>query len=84
MVFVSKNIKAFKNVVEDKPHFFMKVVDNHLRTLAMFTKHFIAMEKISLTGSKLMDKGEDCLEGYDGADGGEVNGRGVVLGVFKR
>ncbi|GJV52396.1 hypothetical protein Tco_1448137 [Tanacetum coccineum] len=36
------------------------------------------------SGSKLMDKGEDYLEGCDGAGGREVNDGGVVLGLFKR
>ncbi|GKG49398.1 hypothetical protein Tco_0515850, partial [Tanacetum coccineum] len=27
--------------------------------------------------------GEDCLDGCDGTGRGEVNGGGVVLGVFK-
>ncbi|GJX63037.1 hypothetical protein Tco_0295937 [Tanacetum coccineum] len=65
---MSENIKALDNVIEDKPHFITKVVDNHFCALAMFAKHFMANE-------------EDCLEGYDGAGGGEVNGRGVVFKV---
>ncbi|GKF39595.1 hypothetical protein Tco_0119656 [Tanacetum coccineum] len=41
------------------------------------------VEKISSTRSKLIAIGEDCLDGCDGAGRGEVNGGGVVLGVFK-
>ncbi|GJW84182.1 hypothetical protein Tco_0157327, partial [Tanacetum coccineum] len=41
------------------------------------------VEKISSTGSRLIANEKDCLDGCDGASGGEVNGRGVVLGVFK-
>nr|GEX39762.1 hypothetical protein [Tanacetum cinerariifolium] len=42
------------------------------------------IEKICSTGSKLLANEEDCLEGCDGADGREVKGGGVVLGVVKR
>nr|GEY61623.1 hypothetical protein [Tanacetum cinerariifolium] len=35
-------------------------------------------------GSGLVVRGEDCLDGCDGAGGSEVNGEGAVLGVFKR
>ncbi|GJW93473.1 MAK10-like protein [Tanacetum coccineum] len=38
---------------------------------------------MSSTGSMLIANGDDCLDGYVGAGGGEVNGREVVLGVFK-
>ncbi|GJZ36394.1 hypothetical protein Tco_0582585 [Tanacetum coccineum] len=34
-------------------------------------------------GGKSSTIGEDCLDGCDGAGRGEVNGGGVVLGVFK-
>ncbi|GJW66327.1 hypothetical protein Tco_0120751 [Tanacetum coccineum] len=40
------------------------------------------VENISLTGSKIIANGEDCLDGSDGAGRGEVNGGGVDLGVF--
>ncbi|GJX32643.1 hypothetical protein Tco_0242498 [Tanacetum coccineum] len=39
------------------------------------------VEKISSTGSKFMANGEDCLDGCDGAGGGEVKGGRVDLGV---
>ncbi|GKB98689.1 hypothetical protein Tco_0984826 [Tanacetum coccineum] len=42
------------------------------------------VEKISLTGSKLITNVEVCLDGCDGGSGREVNGGGVVLGVLKR
>ncbi|GKE74812.1 hypothetical protein Tco_1536853 [Tanacetum coccineum] len=41
------------------------------------------VEKISSTGSKFMANGEDCLDGCDGASGGEVKGGGVDFGVLK-
>ncbi|GJX88332.1 hypothetical protein Tco_0340346 [Tanacetum coccineum] len=41
------------------------------------------VEKISSTGSKFMANGEDCLDGCDGAGGGEVKGGGVDFGVLK-
>ncbi|GKA91499.1 hypothetical protein Tco_0813369 [Tanacetum coccineum] len=41
------------------------------------------IEKTSLTGSMLIANGDDCLNGCVGAEGGYVNERGVVLGVFK-
>ncbi|GJS02915.1 hypothetical protein Tco_0319423 [Tanacetum coccineum] len=41
------------------------------------------VEKISSIGSKFMVDGEDCLDGCDGAGGGEVKGGGVDLGVIK-
>ncbi|GJZ56000.1 RNA-directed DNA polymerase, eukaryota, reverse transcriptase zinc-binding domain protein [Tanacetum coccineum] len=34
-------------------------------------------------GGLVIHRGEDCFDGCDGASRGEVNGRGVVLGVFK-
>ncbi|GJV80960.1 hypothetical protein Tco_1516830 [Tanacetum coccineum] len=42
------------------------------------------VEKNSSTRFKLIANGEVCLDGCSGAGGGEVNGEGVVLGVFKR
>ncbi|GKF97717.1 hypothetical protein Tco_0293538, partial [Tanacetum coccineum] len=39
------------------------------------------VEKISSSRSKFMANGEDCLDGCDGAGGGEVKGGGVDLGV---
>ncbi|GJV94133.1 hypothetical protein Tco_1541946 [Tanacetum coccineum] len=41
------------------------------------------VEKISSTGSKCMVRGEECLEGCVGADGGEVNRGGDDFGVSK-
>ncbi|GKC12004.1 hypothetical protein Tco_1008786 [Tanacetum coccineum] len=38
---------------------------------------------MSSTGSMLIANGDDCLDGCVGAGGGEVNGGGVVLCVFK-
>ncbi|GJV51521.1 hypothetical protein Tco_1447262 [Tanacetum coccineum] len=117
------NVEALKNVIEDEPHFFTKIIDNDLRALTMITKHFMSehekgiiesqrrklwwqrwkrwfhggkrrwlvsqmldcdvggVEKISSSGSKFMANAEDCLDGCDGAGGGEVKGGGVDLGV---
>ncbi|GKF30311.1 hypothetical protein Tco_0100109, partial [Tanacetum coccineum] len=44
----------------------------------------VGVEKMSSTGSKFIATGEFYLEGCDGVGGGEVNGGGVVLEVFKR
>ncbi|GJX05980.1 hypothetical protein Tco_0193912 [Tanacetum coccineum] len=41
------------------------------------------VEKMSSTGSMLMVRGEECLEGCVGAGGGEVNGGGDDFGVSK-
>ncbi|GKD08396.1 hypothetical protein Tco_1188081 [Tanacetum coccineum] len=41
------------------------------------------VENKSLMGSMLMDKGEECLDGWVGAGGGEVKGGGVDFGVTK-
>ncbi|GJX32336.1 hypothetical protein Tco_0242191 [Tanacetum coccineum] len=41
------------------------------------------VEKMSSTGSKFMVRGEECLEGRVGADGGEVKGGGDDFGVSK-
>ncbi|GJZ98489.1 hypothetical protein Tco_0670942, partial [Tanacetum coccineum] len=41
------------------------------------------VEKISSIGSKFMANMEDCLDGCDGASGGEVKGGGVEFGVLK-
>nr|GEW20260.1 reverse transcriptase domain-containing protein [Tanacetum cinerariifolium] len=38
-------------------------------------------QKISFIGSMFMANEEDCLDGWDGAGGGEVKGGGVDLGV---
>nr|GEV56746.1 hypothetical protein [Tanacetum cinerariifolium] len=41
------------------------------------------VENTSLVGSKLMDSGEECLDGWVEAGGGEVKGGGVVFGVSR-
>ncbi|GJT02277.1 retrovirus-related pol polyprotein from transposon TNT 1-94 [Tanacetum coccineum] len=41
------------------------------------------VEKMSSTGSKFIVKGEECLDGCVGADGGEVNRGGDDFGVSK-
>nr|GFA66441.1 hypothetical protein [Tanacetum cinerariifolium] len=55
-----------------------------IEEVAPWQEEALVVEKISSTGSKLIANGEDCLKGCDGADGGEVMGGGVVLGVVKR
>ncbi|GKF61733.1 hypothetical protein Tco_0181787, partial [Tanacetum coccineum] len=41
------------------------------------------IEKMSLTGSKFMVRGKECLEGCVGVGGGEVKGGGDEFGVSK-
>ncbi|GJY09378.1 hypothetical protein Tco_0377563 [Tanacetum coccineum] len=41
------------------------------------------VENKSLMGSMLISKGEECLDGWVGAGGGEVKGYGVDFGVTK-
>ncbi|GKF52559.1 hypothetical protein Tco_0159469 [Tanacetum coccineum] len=41
------------------------------------------VENKSLVGSKFMASGEECLDGWVRADGGEVKGGGVVFGVSR-
>ncbi|GKD79559.1 hypothetical protein Tco_1342180 [Tanacetum coccineum] len=41
------------------------------------------VENKILMGSKLMASGEECLDGWVGAGGGEVKGGGVVFGVSR-
>nr|GEW10348.1 hypothetical protein [Tanacetum cinerariifolium] len=109
VILVSENVEALKNVIEDEPHFFMKIIHNDLRALTMITKHFMSKqgkqilapkgrsycgkggrcgsiarrcdEKISSTGSKIMANKEHCLDGCDGAGGGEIKGGRVNIGV---
>nr|GEX51303.1 hypothetical protein [Tanacetum cinerariifolium] len=45
VVFVSKNIEALENMVEDKPHFLTEVVDNRLSALTMIAKHFMSQNE---------------------------------------
>nr|GEU87924.1 hypothetical protein [Tanacetum cinerariifolium] len=94
---MSKNVETIENVIEDESHFITKVVDNDLGALAMFTKHFWwrringfrwceevrGVEKMSSMGSKLMVRGDKCLEGCVGASKGEVSGGGMKFGVSK-
>ncbi|GKE55265.1 hypothetical protein Tco_1494450 [Tanacetum coccineum] len=41
------------------------------------------MENKSLVGSKLIADGEECLDSWVRAGGGEVKGGGVVFGVSR-
>ncbi|GJS88759.1 hypothetical protein Tco_0771395 [Tanacetum coccineum] len=80
-VIMSKNVETIENVIEDESHFIMKVVDNDLGALAMWRRISSSrwcrevgrVKKMRLTGSKLMVRGDECLEGCVGADGGEVS-----------
>ncbi|GJR20097.1 hypothetical protein Tco_0968624, partial [Tanacetum coccineum] len=58
----SINIEELENVIKYEPHFFTEVVDNHLYTLAMITKHFM-----------LDPNGGRC--GSNGGRGGSMAGR---------
>nr|GEX59511.1 hypothetical protein [Tanacetum cinerariifolium] len=96
---MSKNLETVENVIKDESHFITKIVDNDLGVLAMFAKHFMGgryskesknacgevggVKKMSSTRSKLMVRGEECLEGCVGAGGGEVNGGGDDFRVSK-
>ncbi|GJW48064.1 hypothetical protein Tco_0079710 [Tanacetum coccineum] len=87
VVLVGENIVALKNVIEDEPYFIMevlmaKVVVAKVKEVVLWREGAMVggVEKISSTGSKLIANKEDCLDGCDGADGGVVNGGGVVLG----
>ncbi|GJU70161.1 hypothetical protein Tco_1256420 [Tanacetum coccineum] len=78
------NVETLENVIEDEPHFFTEIIDNDLCALTMITKHFVrGVEKISSTGSKFMDKREECLDGCEVAGGREVKENGVNFGVIK-
>ncbi|GKC42585.1 hypothetical protein Tco_1060307 [Tanacetum coccineum] len=93
------DVEAFKDVIEDEPHFITKIVDNDLlaKVVVAMVGELVSwreearigcgemggVEKISSIGSKFMVDGEDCLDGCDGAGGGEVKGGGVDLGVIK-
>ncbi|GKB10448.1 hypothetical protein Tco_0844371 [Tanacetum coccineum] len=51
--------------------------------VAMVEEEVGGVENKSLVGSKFMASGEECLDGWVGAGGGEVKGDGVVFGVSK-
>ncbi|GJV18628.1 hypothetical protein Tco_1367648 [Tanacetum coccineum] len=72
LVIMSKNLETIENVIEDESHSIMKVVDNDLGALTMFTKHFIGREGLVVLG-----------EGCVGAGGGEVSGGGDDFEVSK-
>ncbi|GJW98404.1 hypothetical protein Tco_0180212 [Tanacetum coccineum] len=50
---------------------------------AMVEEKVGGVENKSLVGSKFMASGEECLDGWVGAGGGEVKGGGVVFGVSR-
>ncbi|GJR04231.1 DMR6-like oxygenase 2-like protein [Tanacetum coccineum] len=82
---MSKNVETVENVIEDESHFITKIVDNDLggrsfRESKNECGEVGGVEKMSLTGSKLMVRGEECLEGCVNADGGEVSGGGDDFG----
>nr|GFA47234.1 hypothetical protein [Tanacetum cinerariifolium] len=84
VVIMSKNVKTIYDVIEDESHFITKVVDNDLGALTVFAKHFMGgVKKTSLTRSKFMVRGEECLEGCVGAGGGLVNEGGDAFGLRK-
>ncbi|GKB23837.1 hypothetical protein Tco_0863238, partial [Tanacetum coccineum] len=87
-----EDVEALENVVEDEPHFFTKIVDNDLcagkggRGGSMvgsgggwLAKHSIVSNE-GCGGAVLAVLGG---KSSNGACGGEVNSRGVILGVFK-
>ncbi|GJS42692.1 hypothetical protein Tco_0567735 [Tanacetum coccineum] len=73
------DVEALKNMIEDEPHFLKEIVDNDLRRKGG-----------SMAGGGGGWLAKRSIESNDGRSGGglvvrggEVNGRGVVLGVFK-
>nr|GFC09791.1 hypothetical protein [Tanacetum cinerariifolium] len=55
-----------------------------LAMLSMESKDRLGgVENKSSMGSRLMANGEESLEGWAGAGGGEVNGGGVVVGISR-
>ncbi|GJT11754.1 retrotransposon protein, putative, ty3-gypsy subclass [Tanacetum coccineum] len=56
---VGEDIEAIENVIEDKPHFFTKVVDNDLSALTMLTKHFMSEHREGVVGSEEKEGGVD-------------------------
>ncbi|GKA24328.1 hypothetical protein Tco_0710361 [Tanacetum coccineum] len=82
-----KDVKALENVIEDGPYFLTEIIDNDLRALTMITKNFMSEHEKDIIGSQWQkvwwQRGEDYLNGCDGASRREVNGREVDLGVFK-
>ncbi|GKC16640.1 hypothetical protein Tco_1013422 [Tanacetum coccineum] len=51
---------------------------------SIFRREVGGVENKSSIGLMLMAKGDECLDGWVGADGGEVKGGGVDFGVTKR
>ncbi|GKD03078.1 hypothetical protein Tco_1178052 [Tanacetum coccineum] len=51
--------------------------------VAMVEEEVGGVENKSSVGSKFMASGEECLDGWVGAGGGEVKCCGVVLGVSR-
>ncbi|GKE20871.1 hypothetical protein Tco_1432383, partial [Tanacetum coccineum] len=85
LVVVSKNVETIENVIEDESHFVIKAVNNDLggggfvvlggtssRESKSACGEVGGVEKMSSTRSKIMVKGEECLEGCVGAGGGEI------------
>nr|GFA54379.1 hypothetical protein [Tanacetum cinerariifolium] len=64
------DIEAIENVIEDKPYFFMKVIDNDLSALTMLVKHFMNEHMERLLGPR----GRSC--GGNGGRGGSMAIRG--------
>ncbi|GJU63832.1 hypothetical protein Tco_1245667 [Tanacetum coccineum] len=90
-----KDIEAIENVLKNESHFSLEVVDDGLSSLAMLTIHFGKVNSMGGMGSGSLairsivsndgrGGGGLVVEGGIGAGGGEVNGRGVDLGVSKR
>nr|GEX98801.1 hypothetical protein [Tanacetum cinerariifolium] len=82
---MGEDVEALKNVIGDKPHFFMEIVDNDLRTGGGNGGRGGSM--LGSDGGWLAKRSIESNDGHGGGGlvvrEGEVNGRGVVLGVFK-
>ncbi|GJV37008.1 hypothetical protein Tco_1409485 [Tanacetum coccineum] len=92
---VGEGGETLENVIKDEPHFIASYGGNGSKggsiTLRMggcwFAKRSMksneGVEKISSTGSILIDNGDDCFDSYVGSRGEEVNEGGVDLGVYE-
>ncbi|GKA82348.1 hypothetical protein Tco_0789096, partial [Tanacetum coccineum] len=63
---------CLKNVVENKSHFSLEVVDQDLSSLAMFTKHLIGEQRKRVVRSQWR-KRSPSTSSKDGEDGGVKN-----------
>ncbi|GJV25024.1 reverse transcriptase domain-containing protein [Tanacetum coccineum] len=71
--------KAVKNVVENESHFSLKIVDQDLSSLAMFTKHLMGEQRKRVVRSQWWKRvGEGKVESMGGIRGGSFAKRSMV------